>query len=100
MARRIIIDTDPGHDDAFAILMALAAPELEVLGLSVVAGNVPLPLTSKNARRILELAHRPEVPVYEGCPRPLVAKLFTAENIHGRSGLDGPDLPEPTLAAH
>ncbi|MFQ5623421.1 MAG: nucleoside hydrolase [Paracoccaceae bacterium] len=96
-ARPIIIDTDPGQDDAVAILLALASPELEVLGVTAVAGNVPLPLTQKNARKVVELAGRTDVPVFAGASRPLVRKLVTAENVHGKTGLDGPDLPEPTM---
>jgi purine nucleosidase len=95
MARRIIIDTDPGQDDAVAILLALASPEIEVLGVTAVAGNVPLALTTRNCLKILELAGRTEVPVYAGADRPLERALITAENVHGKSGLDGPDLPEP-----
>ena len=98
MKRRIIIDTDPGQDDAVAILMALAsADELEVLGIVAVAGNVPLTHTERNARRIVELAGRTEVPVFAGCPRPMMRKLVTAEHVHGRTGLDGADLPEPSM---
>lgn len=97
MARRIIIDTDPGQDDAVAILLALASPELEVLGITCVAGNVPLALTSRNARVICELAGRRDIPVHAGCDAPLVRRLVTAENVHGKSGLDGIDLPEPTM---
>lgn len=97
--RRIIIDTDPGQDDAIAILMALASPEeLDVMALTVVAGNVPLELTQLNARKICELAGRGDLPVYAGCDRPLDRKLVTAEHVHGRTGLDGPDLPEPRAA--
>jgi len=95
--RRIIIDTDPGQDDAVAILLALASPELHVLGITAVAGNVPLSLTQKNARMICELAGRPDVRVYAGAVRPLVRRLVTAEHVHGRTGLDGPRLPEPTM---
>ena len=95
--RRIIIDTDPGQDDAVAILLALASPELDVLGITAVAGNVPLALTQKNARMICELAGRPDVKVYAGAVRPLVRRLVTAEHVHGRTGLDGPKLPEPTM---
>ncbi|MEM8787245.1 MAG: nucleoside hydrolase [Pseudomonadota bacterium] len=98
MARKIIIDTDPGQDDAVAILLALAAPELEVLGITAVAGNVPLALTAANALKICELAGRRDVPVFAGAARPMVRDLVTAEYVHGASGLDGPDLPEPTLA--
>ncbi|MDS1137354.1 nucleoside hydrolase [Nitratireductor indicus] len=96
-ARKIIIDTDPGQDDALAILLALASPELEVLGITAVAGNVPLALTQKNARKICELAGRPETRVFAGAARPLLRKLVTAEEVHGRTGLDGPDLPEPRM---
>ena len=95
---RIIIDTDPGQDDAVAILLALASPEIEVLGITTVAGNVPLPLTTKNALKVVELAGRPEVAVHAGAAAPLVRKLVTAEAVHGKSGLDGPDLPEPAAA--
>jgi purine nucleosidase len=98
MARRIIIDTDPGQDDAVAILLALASPELEVLGLTAVAGNVPLELTARNARMICELAGRADLPVFAGCDRPLRQALVTAEHVHGKTGLDGPDLPEPKMA--
>lgn len=97
MARKIIIDTDPGQDDAVAILLALASPELEVLGITCVAGNVPLALTSRNARIICELAGRTDIPVHAGCDAPLARKLVTAENVHGKSGLDGIDLPEPRM---
>ena len=98
MARRIIIDTDPGQDDAVAILLALASPEdFDVAGIVAVAGNVPLALTEKNARRIVELAGRTDVPVHAGCVRPMVRALRTAEHVHGRTGLDGYQLPEPTM---
>ena len=100
MARqKIIIDTDPGQDDAVAILLALASPELEVLGLTVVAGNVPLALTLKNALKVCELAGRPHTRVYAGASQPLVRPLVTAEHVHGQTGLDGPTLPEPTMQA-
>ena len=95
--RQIIIDTDPGQDDAIAILMALASPELEVLGLTCVAGNVPLALTQKNARMICELAGRTDIPVFAGAARPLVRTSVTAEYMHGRTGLNGPVLPDPVL---
>ncbi len=95
--RKIIIDTDPGQDDAVAILLALGSPELEVLGITCVAGNVPLALTAKNARKICELAGRPDIPVFAGAEAPLERKLVTAENVHGKTGLDGADLPEPTM---
>jgi purine nucleosidase len=97
--QKIIIDTDPGQDDAVAILMALASPELEVLGIVTVGGNVPLPRTTLNARRLRELANRPDVPIHAGCPRPLSRPLVTAEHVHGPTGLDGPHFPDPTLPA-
>ena len=97
--RKIIIDTDPGQDDAVAILLALASPEeLEVLAITAVAGNVPLALTQRNARTVCELAGRTDVPVHAGCDRPLARPLVTAEHVHGKTGLDGVDLPEPTMA--
>ena len=96
-ARNIIIDTDPGQDDAVAILLALASPELKVLGISCVAGNVPLKLTSKNARIVCELADRPDVRVFAGCDRPLARPLVTAEHVHGKTGLDGINLPDPRM---
>ena len=96
--RKIIIDTDPGQDDAVAILLALACPdELEVLGITAVAGNVPLALTEKNARIICELAGRPDIRVFAGCAEPLTRKLVTAEHVHGKTGLDGPQLPTPSM---
>lgn len=93
----IIIDTDPGQDDAVAILLAFASPEIDVLGITAVAGNVPLPLTELNARKICELAGRHDARVFAGHDRPLHRLLVTAEHVHGRSGLDGPDLPDPKL---
>lgn len=96
--KKIIIDTDPGQDDAIAILLALASPEdIEVLGITAVAGNVPLALTEKNARIICELANRRDVRVFAGCDRPLAQRLVTAEHVHGKTGLDGPVLPDPTM---
>lgn len=97
MRQPIIIDTDPGQDDAIAILLALASPELELLGLTTVAGNVPLALTSRNARMVLELAGRRDIPVHAGADRPLLRELVTAEFVHGKTGLDGPVLPEPVM---
>jgi purine nucleosidase len=97
VAHTIIIDTDPGQDDAVAILLALASPEFDVLGITAVAGNVPLRLTELNARKICELAGKPESKVYAGAIRPMLRKLVTAEHVHGRTGLDGPDLPEPKM---
>ncbi len=97
MVQNIIIDTDPGQDDAVAILLALASPELNVLGITAVAGNVPLDLTSKNARIVCELAGRTDIPVYAGCDRPMARDLVTAEHVHGKTGLDGAELPDPTM---
>jgi purine nucleosidase len=98
LPRRIIIDTDPGQDDAFAILLALASPEdVDVLGIVAVAGNVPLPLTERNTRIICELAGRADMPVYAGCSAPLQRKLVTAEHVHGQTGLDGPPMVTPTM---
>jgi purine nucleosidase len=94
---KIIIDTDPGQDDAVAILLALGSPELDVLGIVAVAGNVPLHLTEVNTRKICELAGKRDVKCYSGAARPLLRKLVTAEYVHGKTGLDGPDLPEPTM---
>jgi purine nucleosidase len=99
MPRRIIIDTDPGIDDAVAILLALATPEeLEVLGIVAVAGNLPLVQTERNARRVCELAGRAAVPVYAGCERPILRPLETAEHIHRETPRDRLLLPEPTIA--
>lgn len=96
--RKIIIDTDPGQDDAVAILLALASPDdLDVLGITAVAGNVPLPLTQKNARIVCELAGKPDTRVFAGCDAPIARKLVTAEHVHGKTGLDGPTLPDPTM---
>lgn len=98
--RKIIIDTDPGQDDAVAILAALASPEdLEVLGICSVAGNVPLALTTHNALQLVELAQS-DVAVYAGCSGPMVKELVTAEYVHGPTGLDGADLPPPSRTVH
>ncbi len=94
----IVIDCDPGHDDAIAILLALASPEVELRGITTVAGNQTLEKTTCNALKILELAGRTDVPVAAGAERPLRRELRTAPNVHGESGLDGPDLPEPSTA--
>ena len=92
----IIIDTDPGQDDAIAILFALGAADyLEVRALTTVAGNVPVEWASRNARIIRDWAERTEIPVYAGCPRPLLRDLITAEHVHGETGLGGVQLPEP-----
>ena len=95
--RKIVIDTDPGQDDAVAILLALASPELDVLGLTAVAGNVPLPLTQKNCLIICELAGRTDVKVFAGCDAPISRKLVTAEHVHGKTGLDGPQMADPVM---
>ena len=96
--RKIIIDTDPGQDDAVAILLALASPEeIEVLGITAVAGNVPLNLTKKNARIVCELAQKTEIKVFAGCDTPMQRPLVTAEHVHGKTGLDGPTLPDPQM---
>ena len=97
MTLPIIIDTDPGQDDAVAILLALASPELEVLGITAVAGNVPLSLTEINARKICELAGKPDIKVYAGAIRPMFQTLVTAEYVHGKTGIDGPILPDPKM---
>ena len=97
MPRRIIIDTDPGVDDAVAILLALASPELEVVGLVAVAGNLPLAVTELNARALVELAGRPDIPVVAGCPRPMSRTPVTAEHVHGDGGLGGLVLPAPAM---
>jgi purine nucleosidase len=96
--RPIIIDTDPGQDDAVAILFALGASDrLDVRAITTVAGNVPLSLTAKNARIVLGWANRTDIPVYAGCPRPLVREPVTAEHVHGETGLDGVPLEEPKV---
>lgn len=96
--RKIIIDTDPGQDDAVAILLAVASSELEILGITTVAGNVPLDLTTKNARIICELAGRPDMVICAGADAPMTRKLVTAEHVHGKTGLDGPVMPDPRMA--
>jgi len=97
--RKIILDCDPGQDDAVAILLALASPdEIDLLGITTVAGNVPLSLTSTNALRICEVAKRTDVEVYAGCSRPMLRRLMTAEWVHGSTGIDGSNLPDPTMA--
>jgi purine nucleosidase len=98
MARKIIIDTDPGQDDAVAILMALASPaDFDILGIVAVAGNVSLAQNARNALKVVELAGRKDIAVYAGCERPMRRTLVTAEHVHGETGLDGPDLPLPKL---
>lgn len=96
--RKIIIDTDPGQDDAAAIFLAFGSPdEIDLLGITTVAGNVPLSYTSRNALILCELCNRPDVKVFAGADRPLERPLVTAEHVHGKTGLDGPTLAEPTL---
>ena len=98
-ARKIIIDTDPGQDDAGAIMLAAASPELDVLALTAVAGNVPLELTKRNARLILDICGRSDIPVYAGAEKPLERDLVTAEKVHGKTGIDGIDIYEPPITA-
>ncbi|AOF91769.1 nucleoside hydrolase [Sinorhizobium sp. RAC02] len=95
--RKIIIDTDPGQDDAAAIMLALGSPELDILGITTVAGNAPLALTSRNARIILEFCARPDVKVFAGADKPVARPLITAEHVHGKTGLDGPELHDPQM---
>ncbi|MDA0261282.1 MAG: nucleoside hydrolase [Proteobacteria bacterium] len=96
--RQIIIDCDPGQGDALMLLMALASPdELDILGITTVAGNVPLELTQRNGRLVCEMAGKNDARVYAGCVRPLVRDLVTAENVHGKSGMDGVEIYEPAL---
>ena len=92
----IILDCDPGHDDAIALLLALASPELELLGVTTVHGNQTLEKTTTNALRVLELAGRADIPVAAGAARPLVRESRVAAHVHGESGMDGPALPPPT----
>jgi inosine-uridine nucleoside N-ribohydrolase len=95
--RRIIIDTDPGVDDAMAIFLALRSPELKVEAITAVSGNVPLELTLPNALRLAEIAGRADIPIAGGASVPLVRRLVTAKYVHGNNGLGGVDLPEPHL---
>jgi inosine-uridine nucleoside N-ribohydrolase len=92
---KIILDCDPGHDDAIALLLALGSPELELLGVTTVAGNQTLEKTTSNAIRVLDHLGRDDIPVAAGAPRPLVRDVYVAANVHGETGLDGPDLPAP-----
>jgi pyrimidine-specific ribonucleoside hydrolase len=94
----IVIDCDPGHDDAIAILLALASPEVDLRGVVTVAGNQTVDKTTRNALKVLELAGRADVPVVRGADAPLRRPLRMAAHVHGESGLDGPDLPEPSTA--
>jgi purine nucleosidase len=100
---RVIIDTDPGQDDAFAVLLALGSPHIEVLGITTVAGNVPAPQTADNARRIVELAGHPDIPVFAGAERPLVRAPRPVPEIHGETGINGWDwapAKQPVEAGH
>ena len=92
----IVLDCDPGHDDAIALLLALASPEVELLGVTTVHGNQTLDKTTENALRVLELVGRSDVPVARGADRPLLRDLRVAAHVHGESGLDGPELPAAT----
>jgi pyrimidine-specific ribonucleoside hydrolase len=99
MSIPIILDCDPGHDDAIAILLALASPEVELVGITTVSGNQTVDKTTANALKILELAGRADVPVYAGADRPFLRPRDVAAHVHGESGLDGPDLPAPSSSA-
>jgi inosine-uridine nucleoside N-ribohydrolase len=94
----IILDCDPGHDDAIALLLALASPEVEVVGVTTVSGNQTVDKTTANALRILEFVERTDVAVHAGADRPLVRERFVADYVHGETGLDGPDLPPPATS--
>ena len=99
-SRKLIILTDPGQDQAAAILMILGQPQaFDVLGLVATAGNINLDHTIANCLKLMELAGRPEIPVFAGCPQPLIRPLVMAEHVHGPTGLDGPDLPVPKIKA-
>src|SRR5438876_4189275 len=91
----ILIDCDPGHDDAIALLLALASPEVELLGVTTVAGNQTLDKTTANAIRVLEFVGRSDIEVAAGADRPLLRGQYVAADVHGETGLDGPDLPPP-----
>ena len=99
MSTKIVIDCDPGHDDAMAILLALASPEVELIGVTTVAGNQTLDKTTHNALVTLEVGGRPDIPVVAGADAPLRRALRTAAHVHGESGLDGPVLPQPSAVA-
>src|SRR5579871_3294853 len=96
MPTPIVIDCDPGHDDAVALMLACASPAVELVGVTTVAGNQTVEKTTTNALKILELCGRPDVPVARGAADPLVRVRQVAAHVHGESGLDGPDLPEPS----
>ncbi len=95
----IILDCDPGHDDAIAILLAVASPEIELVGVTTVSGNQTLDKTTANALKVLEFAGRSDIPVYAGADKPFVRERDVAAHVHGESGLDGPDLPPPSKQA-
>jgi inosine-uridine nucleoside N-ribohydrolase len=95
LPERILLDCDPGHDDAIALLLALASPEVELVGVTTVAGNQTLEKTTANAIRVLDFIGRDDVAVAAGAERPLVREPFVAAYVHGETGLDGPDLPPP-----
>ena len=99
MALPVIIDCDPGHDDAIALVLALASPELNVKAVTSSAGNQTPDKTLRNVLRMLTLLKRPDIPVAGGALKPLMRELIIADNVHGESGLDGPALPEPGFAA-
>ncbi|MGN5013005.1 pyrimidine-specific ribonucleoside hydrolase RihA [Aeromonas veronii] len=98
MALPVILDCDPGHDDAIALILALASPELDVLAVTTSAGNQTPDKTLNNALRILTLLGCDDIPVAAGAPKPLARELIIADNVHGESGLDGPKLPDPAFA--
>ena len=91
----ILLDCDPGHDDAIALLLALASPELELVGVTTVAGNQTLEKTTANALRVLDFVGRGDIPVAAGADRPLMRERAVAADVHGETGLDGPELPPP-----
>jgi pyrimidine-specific ribonucleoside hydrolase len=95
LPERIVLDCDPGHDDAIALLLALASPEVELLGVTTVAGNQTLEKTTANAIRVLDFVGRDDIPVAAGADRPLVREREVASHVHGETGLDGPELPPP-----
>jgi inosine-uridine nucleoside N-ribohydrolase len=103
LPERILIDCDPGHDDAIALLLALASPEVELLGVTTVAGNQTLEKTTANAIRVLDFVGRDDIAIAAGADRPLLREPFVAADVHGQTGLDGPELPPPQrepLAQH
>src|SRR5699024_6301590 len=97
MTRKIILDCDPGHDDAIALLLAHGNPNIELLAVTTVVGNQTLEKVTRNARSIAKIANITGVPFAAGCVRPLVREIEIAPSVHGESGLDGPELPEPEL---